>query len=191
MHKTWSLGHSICYGTTKQGSSWHLPPQRQTSLHWCSCTGWLFHTLLLFLGNPCCKTYLWDEPASKSTGRWKHALLTLQWVRQRAGGIKEGSVRKTLPELYYSCLRLLWELNVCFFVAVLSLYWILVLFIWEVPVISGFWHSWTCVKMWSKLSKLRISIIIRITNLRVKDPDLSPFFWYLTEVFRWEVTSLL
>lgn len=72
--------------------SWHLPPQRQTSLHWCSCNGWLFHTLLLFLGNPCYRTYLWDEPASKSTGRWKEILSTLQWVRSRARGTEEGPI---------------------------------------------------------------------------------------------------
>lgn len=46
----------------------HPPPQRQTSPRWCNCSVWLSRILPLYPGNPCCRTCLWGEPASKSTG---------------------------------------------------------------------------------------------------------------------------
>lgn len=164
---------------------WHPPPQRQTSLHWCSCTGWLSHILLLFLGNPCYRIYLWDEPASKSTRRWKETLSTLQWVRSQAGKTEEGPMP---GKCSLDITKVVWHSFGSRICASSWLYhhrteYCFCLF-GRLPVILGFWHPWTCVEMWSKFSKLRISIIIWI-SFSCSRPRLIPnSFQYLTEMFR-------
>lgn len=55
-------------GTEGDAGSLHLPQRRQIFPHWCNCSAWLSHILLRCQDSPCCRTCLWDEPASKSTG---------------------------------------------------------------------------------------------------------------------------
>lgn len=77
------------------------------------------------------------------------------WIRPHA--------RKTFPRHHY---RLT-------FLALLSLseYWFSLF--GRLPVIPGFWHPHTCAEMWSKVCKLRTSIIVWITVLVAPDPDSS------------------
>ena len=92
--------------------------------------------------------------------------------------------RKTIPRYYNSFFTFLWRQNLCFFLALLWLYWILFLFIWEVASHTGLLTSidlcWDVVEIFQiKNFHHPLNYSFSCSRQRL----ILSSFQYLTEVF--------